>query len=236
MNIPYCLRRAERFHGRNDAILHGEQKITHREFAAKVNCSARKLVELGVSKGDRVAVLMLNSPEYLDLYFSIPMTGAMIVPLNTRWHRNEFAFTLSDSGSKMLLVDDHFASIVPQIRDAVPQLESYVYVGEGECPPGLTDWRTISPGRAAAAHQFEEPEEDDIAGLFYTSGTTGGPKGAMLTHRNLYSNAIHGMLPPVPASSDTIYLHAAPMFHLADAGAVYGLTLIGATHCFVPSF
>ena len=236
MNVPYCLRRAERFHGNNIAIYHEGSKVTYRELAAQVACSARKLIESGARKGDRVALLMLNSPQYLDFYFSVPLTGAMLVPLNTRWHRNEFVFTLADSGSKILLVDDHFTPLVPQIRESLPQLETYIYVGTGECPPGLVDWREIQPGRTSAAAQFEEPNEDDIAGLFYTSGTTGGPKGAMLTHRNLYSNAIHGMLPPVVVTSDTIYLHAAPMFHLADAGSVYGLTLIGAGHAFIPTF
>jgi long-chain acyl-CoA synthetase len=236
MNVPYCLRRAERFHGNNVAIYQEDARVTYRELAANVACSARKLSEAGAGKGDRVALLMLNSPEYLDFYFSVPLTGAMLVPLNTRWHRNEFVFTLADSGSKILLVDDHFTALVPQIRDSLPKLETYIYVGAGECPQGLVDWRDIQPGRIAASFQFDDPHEDDIAGLFYTSGTTGGPKGAMLTHRNLYSNAIHGMLPPVVVSSDSIYLHAAPMFHLADAGSVYGLTLIGAGHCFIPTF
>ncbi|MGD0436630.1 MAG: AMP-binding protein, partial [Bryobacteraceae bacterium] len=84
--------------------------------------------------------------------------------------------------------------------------------------------------------EFPEPDENDVAGLFYTSGTTGGPKGAMLTHRNLYSNAIHSLLPPGGMFKDGKWLHAAPMFHLADAGAIYALTMCGVTHCFLASF
>jgi long-chain acyl-CoA synthetase len=163
------------------------------------------------------------------------MAGALIVPLNTRWHINEINYTLSDSGSKILFVDEKFAELVPDIRRAVPGIEKFVYTGSGDCPEGLTDWRIVAPGASAQA-SFPEPDENDVAGLFYTSGTTGGPKGAMLTHRNLYSNAIHSLLPPGGLFNEGRWLHAAPMFHLADAGAIFGLTLCGVTHCFLPSF
>ena len=231
MNVNYCLRRARDFFGTNLAIDYEERKLTYREFSAQVERSAAKLAALGVRKGDRIAILMLNSPEYLDLYFSGPMAGALIVPLNTRWHINEVNFTLNDSGSKLLFVDDKFAPLVPQIRSAAAGIEQFVYVGCGDCPAGLIDWRNVEP----AAGEFTEPDENEVAGLFYTSGTTGGPKGAMLTHRNLYSNAIHGLLAGDLFDSGK-WLHAAPMFHIADAGAIYSLTLCGAAHCFIPSF
>ncbi|HYL37431.1 MAG TPA: long-chain-fatty-acid--CoA ligase [Bryobacteraceae bacterium] len=234
MTVNYCLRRARGFYGENIAIEHEGRRLTYRELYALVECSARKLVALGVSKGDRVAVLMLNSPEYLELYFSTAMAGALIVPLNTRWHLNEIVYTLSDSGSKILFVDDKFAGLVPEIRAALPSIERFVYAGSGECPEGLLDWRSVSP--ANQPESFPEPDENDVAGLFYTSGTTGGPKGAMLTHRNLYSNAIHSLLPPSSVFVEGKWLHAAPMFHLADVGAIFALTLRGVTHCFLASF
>ncbi len=233
MTINYCLRRARDFYGDNLAIEYEDRCLTYREFYALVEQSARKLAALGAHPGDRVAILMLNSPEYLELYFSSALARALIVPLNTRWHVNEINFTLSDSGSKVLFVDDKFAPLVPQIRAAVPGLERFVYAGNGACPAGLLDWRTIAP---ETSHLFTEPDENDVAGLFYTSGTTGGPKGAMLTHRNLYSNAIHSLLPPGGLFNEGRWLHAAPMFHLADAGAIFALTLCGITHCFLPSF
>jgi long-chain acyl-CoA synthetase len=234
VTVNYCLRRAKSFYGDNIAIEHESRKVTYRDFYALVECSARKLVALGAAKGDRVAVLMLNSPEYLELYYSAAMAGALIVPLNTRWHLNEIVFTLSDSGSKILIVDDRFAGLVPEIHAALPAIERFVYVGGGVCPDGLVDWRSVSA--ASEPKSFPEPDENDVAGLFYTSGTTGGPKGAMLTHRNLYSNAIHSLLPPAGIFVDGKWLHAAPMFHLADVGAIFALTLCGVTHCFLASF
>ena len=233
MTVNYCLRRAKSFHGANFAFEHQDRRVTYHEFYGLVECAAHKLASIGARRGDRVAVVMLNSPEYLELYFATAMSGTLIVPLNTRWHVNEMNFTLADSGSKVLFVDDHFAPLVPQIRSAVPCVEQFIYAGNQACPEGLRDWRTVAP--ATNSEAFPEPDENDVAGLFYTSGTTGGPKGAMLTHRNLYSNAIHSLLPPaifIPGK----WLHAAPMFHLADVGALFAMTLCGSTHCFIGSF
>src|SRR5579864_4891996 len=234
MTVNYCLRRAKSFHRHKLAIHHEDRQITYEDFYRLVEDSARKLAALGAGKGDRVALLMLNSPEYLELYYSTAMSGAVIVPLNTRWHINEIIYTLADSGSKVLFVDDRFALLVPQIRNALPAVERFVYVGEGSCPADLLNWNMVTPAQDPAA--FPEPDENDLFGLFYTSGTTGGPKGAMLTHRNIYSNAVHSLLPPSRLMMEGIWLHSAPMFHLADCGAIPALTLCGTTHCFLPSF
>jgi long-chain acyl-CoA synthetase len=233
VTVNSCLRRARRLHANSIAIHHGDRRITYREFSDQCENSARKLVALGAAKGDRVAVLMLNSPEYLDLYFSTALAGTIIVPLNTRWHISDIIFTLTDSGSKILFVDERHAPLVPQIRAGVPGIEHVFFTGEGKCSDGLTDF--------AAAHASgdlpeDEPDENDVVGLFYTSGTTGGPKGAMLTHRNLYTQAIHSLISPLTIPRDWKFLHAAPMFHLADAGSINALVLAGAMHCFIPSF
>ena len=234
MTVNYCLRRAKNFFGDNLAIHHEDRRLTYAEFFRLVEDSAQKLAALGAGKGDRVAVLMLNSPEYLELYFSTAMTGAVIVPLNTRWHINEIIYTLTDSGSKILFVDARFAPLAAQIRNAVPGLIQIVYADCGACPANLLDWKSLAIGPAIKS--FPEPDENDLYGLFYTSGTTGGPKGAMLTHRNIYSNAVHSLLPPSRLMMEGKWLHAAPMFHLADCGAIPALTLCGTTHSFLASF
>lgn len=227
MNVNYVLRHARRVHGKRAAVLHDGRSLTYAEFGALVEASARKLAALGVRKGDRVAVLMANSPAFLDLYFSLPLIGAWIVPLNTRWHPAEIAFTLSDSGAKYLFTDDRYAEA------AAGQQTPVLFYGEGACPEGAIDFRDL-PQDASAV--FGEPDENDLVGLFYTSGTTGGPKGAMLSHRNLVSNALHALLPPGFVNADSHFLHAAPMFHLADAGLIVALTGMGSRHSFLPGF
>ena len=112
--------------------------------------SASKLAALGAAKGDRVAILMLNSPEYLELYFSTAIAGAAIVPLNTRWHVNEIIYALTDSGSKILFVDERFAPLVPRIRQAVPEIEHFIYAQDGACPPAGAVFRHSETAGLAA--------------------------------------------------------------------------------------
>lgn len=232
MNVNYCLNRAKQFHGNHLAINHETEKLTYGQLHEQVRRSAQKLATAGVRPGDRVAVLMLNSPAYFDLYFPIPLAGALIVPLNTRWHIAEIVQTLNDSGSESLFIDERFAPCARELRQALPQLKRIFFYASATCPEGLTDFASLQPG----GFTFGEPLEDDLVGLFYTSGTTGGPKGAMLSHRNLYSNAVHALLPPAFLPAHCCFLHAAPMFHLADVGAILALTLTGATHSFLPAF
>ncbi len=217
MNIVYMIRHASRVHANRIAVDYEGQQITWKQFYRVAQNSARRLVELGVRKGDRVGVLFGNSPAFLDLYYSIAMAGALIVPLNTRWAAQEMRFTLEDSGSKLLFIDDRFAHLKDQLG-GIPVMEPFAPDADG---PGF---------------DYEEPDENDVAGLFYTSGTTGGPKGAMLTHRNIYMNALHICISPFGPEPHWRWLHASPMFHLADAGVLHGVTLNGATHCFLPSF
>src|SRR3984957_6413639 len=174
MNILYCLRRAQQFHGSKVASYRENGPVTWSEFADRVARVAAFLLDLGIEKGDRLAIWMLNSHEYLELYYATAIAGIVIVPINTRWNANDVDFTLADSGAKALIVDEHFAS----------------KVGELKCAPRILNSCDCSD----APVSFDEPDENDLVGLFYTSGTTGGPKGVMLTHRNLWSNALHVML------------------------------------------
>src|SRR5271170_1189860 len=228
MNILYCLRRAKQFHG--DAIAsHREagsttEQITWNEFYDRVHCAAAHLRDLGIQKGDRVAIWMLNSHEYLELYYATAIAGIVIVPLNTRWNESDVAFTLSDSESVALVVDERFA---PQVS-SVPRPRHLIYAGRGACPDGM-----IPYGLSDASYTFEEPDEQDLVGLFYTSGTTGGPKGVMLTHRNLWANLVYSLIITVARGS---WLHSAPMFHLADLGAMYTVTTHGGAHAYLPSY
>ncbi len=224
MNLLYCLRRAKEFHGTSIGSYRDEGSMTWNEFYDRVHRAAAFFRDLGIQKGDRLAVWMLNSHEYLELYYASAIAGIVIVPLNTRWHESDVAFTLNDSGSVAIVVDDRFAPDVAKI----PRPRHVIYAGRCPCPEGMTAY-----GYSDAKHTFEEPDPEDLVGLFYTSGTTGGPKGVMLTHRNLWSNLVNSMM---AGFGKATWLHAAPMFHLADLGSMYAITSNGGAHVFLPTY
>jgi len=225
MNVLYCLRRAREFHGGSIASYLGDgSSITWSEFHDRVYRAAALFRDLGIQKGDRVAVWMLNCHEYLELYYATAAAGIVIVPLNTRWHENDVAFTIADSDAVALIVDGHFAARIGKLSNP-PRV---IYAGAGECPEGM-----VAYGHSDSRRSFDEPKPEDLVGLFYTSGTTGGPKGVMLSHRNLWANLLHSMLVDLREGT---WLHAAPMFHLADLTAMYTITASGGTHCYLPTF
>ncbi len=231
MNLLYPLRRARDLYGNQPAVLEPERTVAWSEFYDIVEHSAAFLRGVGLAHGDRLAVLLSNCPAYLELYYSTAMAGVVIVPLNNRWSIDDFVFSIADSGSKGLVVDDRFVPIAHEIRERLPGL-MLVYAGRNACPEQMLDYHAGVASSQVA--EWPEPAPGDLAGIFYTSGTTGGPKGAMLTHRNLYSNALLTYASGLRLG--TVYLHAAPMFHLADGAGLHITTLSGAAHCFVEMF
>jgi acyl-CoA synthetase (AMP-forming)/AMP-acid ligase II len=224
MNALFCLRQAKQFHGAKPASYREEGPITWSEFHDRVHRAGAFLRDLGLSRGDRVAVWMLNSHEYLELYYATSLAGVVIVPLNTRWHENDVAFTLEDSGAAALIVDDAFVNASSKI----PRSPRLIFAGRGQCPGGMTPY-----GYSDTAYAFDEPDPEDLVGLFYTSATTGGPKGVMLSHGNLWANLVHCLLRNIGRN---VWLHAAPMFHLADLIAVYTVTATGGAHVYLPTY
>ena len=232
MNVLYALRRAKAFHGDRIAVYDGDRTLTYAQFYDRALRAGNVLRSLGVKRGDRVAVLMLNSPAYLEMYYATALIGAVVVPINTRWNQADIAFILEDSGSSLLVLDDRFADLRSQCGGD----RAYLFAGRGACPEGMADYAGLVEAAAADGLPEQEPDEQDLVGLFYTSGTTGGPKGVMLTHRNVWANACAIAAIELTITPEWTWLHAAPMFHLADQWAVYCITLKGGAHAFLPTF
>src|SRR5437660_5355442 len=234
MNIAQGLAHAKKTSGTRQAVACGETRYTWEEFDQRTDALARGLASIGVVRGDRVAVLMLNCHRYLELYYACARMGAVIVPLNIRLARPEIVFILNDSESKILVVDKTFASYATG-RDTFPTVENVVYSGD-ETPESMINYEdVISKGSHMQESVDQEMEDEDLAGLFYTGGTTGRAKGVMLTHKNVMSNTINSII-AFNFSSQSRWLHAAPMFHLADVGAIFSTTMLGACHVFIPMF
>ncbi len=221
MNIAQGLAHAKKIAGTRQVVACGETHYTWEEFDLRTDALARGLASLGVLRGDRVAVLMLNCHRYLELYYACARMGAAIVPLNIRLARPEIVFILNDSESKVLIVDKTFAPYATG-RDTIPTVEN-----------NYDD--VVSKGSHMQESVDQAMEDDDLAGLFYTGGTTGRAKGVMLSHKNVMSNAMNALV-AIGFTGQDRWLHAAPMFHLADLCATFGLSMLGACHIFIPVF
>ncbi len=231
MQITQSLNRAVAVNPRGTATIFRDRRRSWAETVARIGRIAGGFARLGVGEGDRVAILALNSDRYFETMFALPALGAIIVPLNTRLAPAEIAFILQDSGATALLLDDTFAGLPGQLQD-LAAVTSLVHIGEEPTPPGMIAYETLL---ADLPEGFGRAGGDDVAGIFYTGGTTGRSKGVMLTHRNLVANAAM-IIPAVGYRHDSIYIHAGPMFHLADGASTYAVTMVAGTHVFIPRF
>ena len=222
MQLTQGIHRSARIHPGKLATIDGERRRTWAQVAGDVARFAGLLRGLGVAPGDRVAVLAANSDHYYDAFFAVFWAGAVIVPLNTRLSVAELAFQLRDVGARALLAGDGFEVQAGALASELPGL-----IVEALDEAGGSLARRIA---ATAPVADANRADGDLAGVFYTGGTTGLPKGVMLTHRNLVSVATN-LIMMIRFDPACINLHCAPMFHLADIG-MFTVTMTGGTHVF----
>lgn len=211
-----ALRRARVQSPDAEAVVCGEVRSTYRELGARVDAVAAALHARGLRPGDRVAVLGANSHRYLELYLALPASGLVIVPLNVRHTDAEHRYVLGDSGACLLLTDRPVEGAEIETLDLADDYEELLAGADGTPP----------------AH---EAAEHDLAGIFYTGGTTGDAKGVMLTHGNLVANAFHFMA-CWPFTPGTRWLVVAPMFHAAGTIATLATVWAGGTQVIMPGF
>jgi acyl-CoA synthetase (AMP-forming)/AMP-acid ligase II len=238
-NAPPDLRwliEASRSHGERLAAILDDDRVSFDAQYRAVSHLAHALVARGIGKGDRVATAMRNLPEWIVSFFAITSLGAIAVPLNAWWTGPELEYGLKDSGVKLLIVDGPRWERVAPFRDRLKDLES-VIVARGDGPETLetiigrpSEWSALSDSPLPDI----ELHTDDPATIFYTSGTTGAPKGALGTHRNLVTNILsggynaargflrRGEMPPEPEPK--VLLTVIPLFHVTACSA----TLMGA--------
>jgi acyl-CoA synthetase (AMP-forming)/AMP-acid ligase II len=224
MNIGSLLTKASRLHSNRLAIQYGEQQLSYAELNQRVGQLAQALRSLGVRPGDRVAIVQRNGPALFETLFACFRAGAAAVPINVRLHPEEVAFICQDSGVKVLVATGEYATSALRAREQTPGLQ---IIGVESIPATLD----YEPLLVAADPLLTDTEVDpnDLAWLFYTSGTTGKPKGAMLTHRNLLAMTMNYYADVNPLAPEDIVLHAAPLTH---GSGLYALPAIakGATN------
>ena len=233
MYLTQALHRAVQQHPDRIAVRFGGRQQTFRQFADRVARLAGALRKLGMQTGDRVAMLSLNSDRYLEYQMAVPWGGGVLNPCNIRWSAAEILYSLNDSGSTILLVDESFRPMVEQFRGDAASLREVIYCGDGDAPAGMHGYEALLAASEPVPDSLRRG--DDLAGIFYTGGTTGFPKGVMLSHGNLCSSGLALHAEGLATQGGT-YLHAAPMFHLADMGISMPHWIEGNTHAIVPAF
>ncbi len=185
------------------AVIDGNTSLTYATLHQRCQALAGILTSLGLRKGDRVAILAANSHHYITTYLGVPAAGFVVVPLNTRHAEAELLYALQDSGTRVLLTDRDAPALAGCVEHVIridTQLEKML-------------------ANADAIELGKDVSENDLAGLFYTGGTTGKSKGVMLSHRNLIANTFHYMA-VVPQRESDVMLVMAPLFHAAGSNGV----------------
>lgn len=216
------------------ATIFGKREQTWKQLVDRVSRLAGALKQLGVGEGDRVAMLGMNSDRYVEYLYGVLWAGAVMNPVNVRWSAREIAYSLDDCDCRVLFVDDTFRPMIDDLREYSSSLETIVFVGDGECPEGALDYEDLLKGGEAVNDALRGG--DDLAVLLYTGGTTGKPKGVMLSHDNLMTNILGSMIMVPRDTLKAPGLHAAPPFHVAGLGHILQFSLRRGTHVLLPSF
>jgi long-chain acyl-CoA synthetase len=230
--LTQSLRRAAQIKPSGPSTVCASRRRTWNQTLDRVTRVAGALSALGVHRGDRVAILALNSDRYYELMYAIPWIGAVMVPINTRLAAPEIEYVLADSGAVALFIDGAMAHHLTDLEGRIPGVREVVWLDDIASPEGILHFEDLTAYESA---DDVGAADDDLAGLFYTGGTTGRSKGVMLTHTNLVVNALNAVA-GIGFNADTTYIHCGPMFHLADGASTFGVTMVAGRHTFVARF
>jgi len=223
------------------AIIYAEPKfpsdlpdsMTYREFEDNFLKLANSLESLGIKKGQHVACMLPNSPDFCVAIYALWSIGAVFIPINPMYKADELKFVLEDSEAECIIIHSMLYPLLEKIRDELPKLKKIITVGAklGENP----DFKTLVLQGNTYRKKIEIEPKEDLAAILYTGGTTGMPKGVMLTHYNLLSNAIQLMVGALLSHRDTI-LGSMPIFHSAEFGLFNIAMMSGATYVLMGRF
>jgi len=220
MSLGYMLRRIAEEKGGREGVIFQDCRLTYGEFNSRVNRVANTVKSLGIKKGDRVAILMFNSHQYMEVYFAMAKLGVILVTLNYRLVGKELQYILDDSTPTLLFLGEEFIETISSIRHSLPYIRHYVLIGE-KTNADIPNYEAF-----LGQYQDHEPEEkiniNDEQLIIYTSGTTGYPKGVLITHSNTLWTCLNQILFFKDLSDKDSTLVVAPLYH---CGAQNDLTM-----------
>src|SRR6185437_8780317 len=219
-------RRARKLYGGLEAVVDEDSTRTYTQFFERCDRWSAALQNFGVRPGDRVAYIAPNTCAQLESFYAVPQTGAVLVPINYRLTAEDFAYLINHSGARIVCADGDYMDAVEQIRPQLRNVGGFIALNTER--QGWSDYEKLLqsfPPRFIPA----EVDENDLLTINYTSGTSGKPKGVMITHRNAYMNVV-GTLVHLPMSTADRHLWTLPMFHANGWTFVWTVTAVGATH------
>jgi len=241
MNIPLTplrfLRYAERQYPKRTAVVCKEKRYNYKEFADRTRRLAGALHQNGVQPSDRVAFLSTNCHRLLEAYYGVLEAEAVLLPLNIRLTASELAYILNDAGATILFLERQFLPLVEAFRKDLNSVRSFVLLEGTPEAPWLCahEYDALLAAATPRSADISAIDENAVAELFYTSGTSANPKGVMLTHRNVYLLAVHVCM-AFQIPNGNVELHTIPLFHANGWGVAHFLTQLGGKHVMVQRF
>jgi len=200
--------------GAKPALIFQDQPISYAQLNGLIERCANALAARGIARGDRVAIMLPNIPQFVVAYYAVARLGAIVVPLNVLYKADEIAYMLGDSEAKAFIVFEGFWAQGAEAVKGSPAVEHTVVVGQGAAPEGTTPWSALVDG-SAPPRPAVDVKLEDTAVICYTSGTTGRSKGALLTHRNFIANCEQfGAMRGFEFDEHDIALLVLPLFHI----------------------
>jgi len=232
MYITQVLHRQIQRAANDCAVVDGDSRLTWADLGDRVQRFAGAVRALGVEPGDRIGILARNGAHFVEYVLGTVWAGAVINPVNLRWTVDEIAWSLADCDTRILLIASEFAPLLPELRAKAPCLK-HVLAIENHSSDGLvprSEWFGIANPLEDALRR-----DRDLAAILYTGGTTGRPKGVMLSHANIVCSAM-GTLTQPGCRPQATFLHSAPLFHIGGLSGLMIALFAGSTCVFVPGF
>ncbi len=229
-DLPQTLERSVKLVPDKVALINGDERITYKQLDERVDALAASLQSLGIGKGDRVAIDLVNCPELLVAYFAVAKLGAVVTWTNPLYRAEEFKFQVSNSGSKAVIIHKEFGGfdylgMLRSMRSELPDLKHVIALGGGAERDVIDFDELVKKGWGQRCRRPEIDPKNDLVMLLYTGGTTGIPKGAMQTHQNSILSSAIG-IPLMDITADDVFLALLPLFHTFGVSVVANIALM----------
>ena len=222
--------RAVAYFGNKVGIVDGEKRFTYAEYDQRVNRFANAMSDLGIGKGDVVSFITYNTHQLLEAYYAVPQISGVLNPINIRLTHHEVEYILNHSEAKALCFHYDFMPLVDNLRDKLNGVKHYIVMDQEKNVDWAHDYEfLLAKASPTAVVNLDDIDENAVAELFYTSGTTGAPKAAAITNRSLYIHTLTA-IPSFGVSDRDVLLHIVPLFHVNGWGTPQFLTAVGGRH------